>query len=155
MNDMINERDKEFANEFSRFVNGKMCSASKVGAEFANDHRFLVNEKFKVMMAFMEQLAINYQKGYYDLRNEWACTLAHAAIEALREQQLYYPSSSEYSPNKQCSYDKQIDYTTVGGAVQAISALFTGRQEEGCHLPMRLLHRQSPLVCIGRSAGRQ
>lgn len=55
MNNMINERDKEFANEFSRFVNGKMCSASKVGAEFANDHRFLVNEKFKVMMAFMEQ----------------------------------------------------------------------------------------------------
>ena len=80
--------------------NGKMCSASKVGAEFANDHRFLVNEKFKVMMAFMEQLAINYQKGYYDLRNEWACTLAHAAIEALREQQLYYPSSPDYSPNK-------------------------------------------------------
>ena len=41
MNDMINERDKEFANEFSRFVNGKMCSASKVGAEFANDTAFL------------------------------------------------------------------------------------------------------------------
>ena len=100
MNDMINERDKEFATEFSRFVNGKMDSASKLGAEFANDHRFLVNEKFKVMMAFMEQLAINYQKGYYDLRNEWACTLAHAAIEALREQQLYDPSSPEYSPNK-------------------------------------------------------
>ena len=40
MNDIINERDKEFANDFSRFVNGKMCSASKVGAEFANDHRF-------------------------------------------------------------------------------------------------------------------
>ena len=57
MNDMINERDKEFATEFSRFVNGKMGSASKLGAEFANDHRFLVNEKFKVMMAFMEQLA--------------------------------------------------------------------------------------------------
>jgi len=48
----------------------------------------------------MEQLALNYQKGYYDLRNEWACTLAHAAIEALREQQLYDPSSPEYSPNK-------------------------------------------------------
>ena len=36
----------------------------------------------------------------YDPRNEWACTLAHAAIKALREQQLYYPSSPEYSPNK-------------------------------------------------------
>lgn len=65
MNDMINERDKEFANEFSRFVNGEMCAAPKVDAEFANDHRFLVNEKFKVLMAFMEQLAVNYQKGYY------------------------------------------------------------------------------------------
>ena len=32
MDDMINERDKEFANEFSRFVNGKMGSASKLGA---------------------------------------------------------------------------------------------------------------------------
>ena len=71
-----------------------------IPTDFANDHRFLVNEKFKVMMAFMEQLAINYQKGYYDLRNEWACTLAHATIEALREQQLYYPSSPEYSPEK-------------------------------------------------------
>lgn len=41
MNDMINERDKEFATEFSRFVNGKMGSASKLGAEFANDPVFL------------------------------------------------------------------------------------------------------------------
>ena len=78
----------------------RLSSTALLLAEFANDHRFLVNEKFKVMMAFMEQLAVNYQKGYYDLRNEWACTLAHAAIEALREQQLYYPSSPEYSPNK-------------------------------------------------------
>ena len=57
MNDMINEKDKELA----------------------NDHRFLVNEKFKVMMAFMEQLAVNYQKCHYDPHNEWDCTLAHAS----------------------------------------------------------------------------
>ena len=49
MNNMVNERDKEFA----------------------NDHRFLENEKFKVMMAFMEQLAVNYQKVHYDPHNEW------------------------------------------------------------------------------------
>lgn len=79
MNDMINERDKEFANEFSHFVNGKMCSASKVGAEFANDHRFLVNEKFKVMMAFMEQLAINYQKGYSPHYRIWLMLTGGAA----------------------------------------------------------------------------
>ena len=49
MNNMVNERDKKFA----------------------NDHRFLENEKFKVMMAFMEQLAVNYQKVHYDPHNEW------------------------------------------------------------------------------------
>ena len=61
MNDMINEKDKEFA----------------------NDHRFLVNEKFKVMMAFMEQLAVNYQKCHYGPRNEWDCTLGHASTACL------------------------------------------------------------------------
>lgn len=44
---IISENDKQFADEFSRFVNGKMSSAKKTGIEFANDHRFLVNEKFK------------------------------------------------------------------------------------------------------------
>lgn len=83
MDDMISERDKEFATEYSRFVNGKMCSASKLGAEFANDHRFLVNEKFKVLMAFMEQLAVNYQKCHYGPRNEWDCTLGHASTASL------------------------------------------------------------------------
>ena len=58
MNDMINERDKEFATEFSRFMNGKMDSASKLGAEFANDHRFLVNEKFKVMTGQTHQIEL-------------------------------------------------------------------------------------------------
>lgn len=106
MNNMINERDKEFANDFSRFVNGKMCSASKVGAEFANDHRFLVNEKFKVMMAFMEQLSINYQKGYYDLRNEWACTLAHAALKpCVSSNSTIHLHQSIYQINRY-SYDK-------------------------------------------------
>ena len=61
MNNMVNERDKEFA----------------------NDHRFLENEKFKVMMAFMEQLAVNYQKVHYAPHNEWDCTLAHASTAFL------------------------------------------------------------------------
>ena len=86
MNDyLISENDKQFADEFSRFVNGKMGSAAKTGKEWANDHRFLVNEKFKVVMAFMEQLAENYKQGCYDPRDEWACQLANEAIEHLRE----------------------------------------------------------------------
>lgn len=49
----MSDNDLEFAKTFSRFVNGAMFSAMKTGAELANDHRYLVNEKFKVMMGFM------------------------------------------------------------------------------------------------------
>lgn len=88
----ISQSDKEFADVFSRFVNGKMSSASKTGRELANDHRYLVNQKLKVVMAFMEQLAEDYKDGYYDQRNEWACRLAAATIESLKEKELYYPT---------------------------------------------------------------
>lgn len=54
---IISENDKLFADEFSRFVNGKMSSAKKTGIELANDHRFLVQEKFKVAMYFIEHVA--------------------------------------------------------------------------------------------------
>ncbi|MGL5016042.1 MAG: sulfide:quinone reductase [Bacteroidales bacterium] len=89
----MNEKDMLFTEEFSRFVNGKMCSAKKTGNELANDHRYLVNEKFKVLMAFMERLASDYKSGDYDLRNEWACKLASQAIDSLVENELYYVSN--------------------------------------------------------------
>lgn len=44
MERMISEKDKEFTDVFSRFVNGKMGSAQLTGEEWANDHRYLVNE---------------------------------------------------------------------------------------------------------------
>lgn len=89
---IISENDKQFTDSFSRFVNGKMNSAKKTGIELANDHRFLVQEKFKVVMFFIEQLADNYKKGYFDPRDEWACKLANAIIDHLNEQKLYYPT---------------------------------------------------------------
>ncbi len=51
----------------SRFVNGQMGSAQRVGEKLADDHRFLVNEKFKVVMAFIDKLSFCYDKGHYDL----------------------------------------------------------------------------------------
>lgn len=89
---VISENDKLFAEEFSRFVNGKMRSAKKTGIEFANDHRFLVQQKFKVVMSFIEQLADNYKNGHYDPRDEWACKLSDSIIKHLEEQELYYPT---------------------------------------------------------------
>ena len=79
-NNQLSENDKRFADEFSNYVNGKMASPRKVGKALADDHRYLVNEKAKLMVYFMEQLAENWHKGRYDQRNEWACRLAAEAI---------------------------------------------------------------------------
>ena len=90
----LNEYEKEFVKEFSRFVNGGLSSPKRVGDELANDHRYLVQEKFKVLLGFMESLALNWHKGFYDARNEWACKLAAKMIDGLIQQDLYYPSSN-------------------------------------------------------------
>lgn len=91
MNDYrLSEKEQEFVSNFSEFVNGKMSSAKSVDAAMANDHCYLVNEKAKMMFAFMEQLAKDYQQGHYDQRNEWACRLAAEAIEHLASQRLYF-----------------------------------------------------------------
>lgn len=65
-NNQLSENDKRFADEFSNYVNGKMASPRKVGKALADDHRYLVNEKAKLMFYFIEQLAENWHKGRYD-----------------------------------------------------------------------------------------
>lgn len=81
----LSEKEQAFVEGFSRFVNGQMGSAAKVGDALANDHRYLVNEKGKVVFAFLERLADDYQKGRYDQRNEWVCRLAAETIEQFVE----------------------------------------------------------------------
>ena len=85
----LSEKEQTFVECFSQFVNGQMGSASKVGNALANDHRYLVNEKGKVVFAFLERLADDYQKGHYDQRDEWACRLAAETIEHLEEKRMY------------------------------------------------------------------
>ena len=100
-NNQLSENDKRFADEFSNYVNGKMASPRKVGKELADDHRYLVNEKAKLMFYFMEQLAENWHKGRYDQRNEWACRLAAEAIDHLAENDLYHLPEEYYENHKQ------------------------------------------------------
>ena len=59
----LSENEQAFVECFSRFVNGQMGSAAKVGNALADDHRYLINEKGKVVFAFLERLANDYQKG--------------------------------------------------------------------------------------------
>ncbi len=91
----ISEQDKAFAREFTKFVNGRMCSADKTGKELTRAHRYLQQQMFKVFVGFMRQLAINYQNGMYDERNKWASQLATAAYDRLTEDNLIY--DLEYS----------------------------------------------------------
>ena len=89
--EVISEQDKAFAKEFTNFVNGRMCSAEKTGKELTRAHRYLQQQQmFKVFMGFMRQLAYNYQKGFYDERNEWASRLASEAYRHLIESNLIF-----------------------------------------------------------------
>ena len=71
----LSENEQAFVECFSRFVNGQMGSAAKVGNALADDHRYLINEKGKVVFAFLERLANDYQKGRYDQRDECNLTI--------------------------------------------------------------------------------
>lgn len=88
--EVISEQDKAFVQEFTNFVNGRMCSADKTGKELTKAHLYLQQQMFKVFIGFMRQLAFNYQKGSYDQRNEWASRLAAAAYDRLTEDNLIY-----------------------------------------------------------------
>ena len=90
----LNEYEAKFVKEFSSFVNGRLSSPKRVGDELTNDHRYLVQEKFKVALAFLENLALNWHKGYYDARNEWACKLSAEMIDKLIDEDLYVPSDN-------------------------------------------------------------
>ena len=91
---LLNDEETAFVKMFSQFINGRISSPKRVGDELANDHRYLVQEKFKVALAFIERLALNWHQGSFDARNEWACQLAADMIDGLIEKGLYFPSDN-------------------------------------------------------------
>lgn len=99
-NHQLTGNDRQFVEEFSKYVNGKMTSPRQMGKALADDHRYLVNEKARLMFFFMEQLAENWHRGRYDRRNEWACRLAAEAIDHLAENGLYRLPETYYENQK-------------------------------------------------------
>ncbi len=81
--------DDVFVRFFSNFVNGKMCSKKKVVEKMSLEHRYLQSEMFMVCMAYITKLAENYDRGYYDGRNEYACKTAKTIVNHLNE--IDYP----------------------------------------------------------------
>ncbi len=77
----ISEKDIEFAKTtLSDFVNGGMSSPKTVAAQMSLDHHYLQNEMFKICLEYIKVLAMNYQHGRFDPRNEWACSQANDIV---------------------------------------------------------------------------
>lgn len=92
----ISKNDKEFVVAFDNFVNGRLQSAANTGKALATIHRYLQSQAFKVCMAYIRQLAINYHKGYYDERNEMAAKRAAMMYDTLiYSNEIYDPEYKE------------------------------------------------------------
>lgn len=92
----ISKNDKEFVVAFDNFVNGKMQSATNTGKALATIHRYLQSQAFKVCVAYIRQLAVNYQTGYYDERNETAARRAAMMYDTLMNgDEIYDPEYKE------------------------------------------------------------
>lgn len=77
------------AHTISELVNVTTFSPLETGVELTTDHRYLVNEEFKMFLHFIGQLSRNYDKGSYDDRNEFACKCAKTMVTALEQADLY------------------------------------------------------------------
>lgn len=86
----MSEREQEFVQTESRFVNGSLYNKKAVAEAMANDHRYLVGQKAELYIEFMAVLARYERKGCYDPRNEYACRAARVAIDALKAAGLYW-----------------------------------------------------------------
>lgn len=77
------------ARVISDLVNVTTFSPMETGVELTTDHRYLVQQEFKMFLHFIGQLSRNYDKGRYDDRNEYACKCSKVMIEALEKAELY------------------------------------------------------------------
>ena len=75
--------------EISRLINDCSYSPRKVGIELSTYHRYLQSEFGKTAMSFFGCLAENYEKGWYDARNEYECKCAKIMIDALKDAGLW------------------------------------------------------------------
>ena len=72
--DVGEDEHNVFAKQISNFVNGKCHDMEKTARLMANDQRYVVQERFKLFIAFAKELSQDFFKGAYDPRNQWACS---------------------------------------------------------------------------------
>lgn len=70
-----------FARQFSNYVNRCPNDFKKAAKAMGKDHRYLQSEMFKMCIEYIKVLAEHYNNGFYDGRNEWACSTAYSIMD--------------------------------------------------------------------------
>jgi len=87
-----NTKTKELADAISSFVNSSGHGDIKeLGIAMTKDHRTLVQSKMQFVMSFLSELSDLKANGFYDARNEQACTIADKMLSALDSEDKYLP----------------------------------------------------------------
>lgn len=74
---------------FSRYVNGQ-ANPAMFAECVMRDHRTLQQNMSRVIFACVTRWAMEYDKGYYDARNEDTVTLCHDIVEKFGDR-MFFP----------------------------------------------------------------
>lgn len=81
------------AKSISDMVNSSNWKPMEVGVELTTDHRYLQQQLFEMMLHFISQSAYNFDKGWYDERNEFTMKCCKVMYEALKDADLVFESN--------------------------------------------------------------
>lgn len=88
----INPHDpKDVAEAISKYVNNMSHKPQALAEELVNDHRTLIQCKAKVFVKFFELLAEQYNKNWWDARNEASCKFAKKIMDNTTEADRAFP----------------------------------------------------------------
>ena len=88
--EQLTEREQEFVDAETRFINGGLYHKKAVAKAMAQDHRYLLEQKGELYIEFLKEMARYEHKGLYDPRDEWVCKCDRVAIDALVKADLLY-----------------------------------------------------------------
>ena len=88
--EQLTEREQEFVDAETSFINGGLYHKKAVAKAMAQDHRYLLEQKGQLYIEFLKEMARYERKGWYDPRDEWVCKCARVAIDALVKADLLY-----------------------------------------------------------------
>ncbi len=76
-------REQALADKILDEVNAFGLNEKDVAKEIANAHRTLQQNAMRLIMTILRALAENYDKGFYDARNEATVKMARKMVEAV------------------------------------------------------------------------